>query len=73
MKLCADVWLPCSKDLRRMTLCVPRFDLVQKALGTRNCVCLGLAALFKRLYAHEIVCAKVWLPCSKGFRAGAVA
>ena len=29
-----------------MKLCVPRFGcLVQKALG--NCVCLGLAALFK--------------------------
>ena len=36
-----------------MKLCVPRFGcLVQKALGTWNCVCLGLAALFKR--AHEI-------------------
>ena len=42
--------------------------LVQKALGARNCVGLGLAALFKRLEAHEIVCAYVWLPCSKGFR-----
>ena len=33
-----------------MKLCVPRFGcLVEKALGARNCVGLGLAALFKRL------------------------
>ena len=36
-----EVWLPFSKGFRRMKLCVSRFDcLVQKVLGTWNCVCL---------------------------------